>query len=96
MQFCHKLYKAPNGQIGKTIPIKRWLLAPAGKLTILYFTQQDTKHRVQDAESKQKLSKPNITQSNSKATNVGVRHSSQVTPPTPQQTFQPLLDQLES
>ena len=44
----------------------------------------------------------NSTQRNSKATSVGVRHSSQVfhpphPPPTPlPQTFQPLLDQLES
>ena len=44
----------------------------------------------------------NSTQLNSKATSVGVRHSSHVfhhpphpTPPPPQ-TFQPLLDQLES
>ena len=44
----------------------------------------------------------NSTQNNSKATSVGVRHSSHVypthppTPPTPPRTFQPLLDQLES
>ena len=44
----------------------------------------------------------NSTQRNSKATSVGVRHSSHVYPthpthPTPPpQTFQPLLDQLES
>ena len=43
----------------------------------------------------------NSTQLNSKATSVGVRHSSHVYPtpphpPHPPQTFQPLLDQLES
>ena len=45
-----------------------------------------------------KLSKPNATQPNSKATSVGVRHCSHMFHPPPTtplpQTFQPLLDQL--
>ena len=40
--------------------------------------------------------KTNATQSNSKATSDGVRHSSHLKPTTPPQTFQPLLDQLEN
>ena len=53
MQCRHKLESSPTENC-ENYSNKWWLLAPAGKLTILYFTQQDAKHRVQDAESKQK------------------------------------------
>ena len=71
----------------------------------VYYYQMDQTHRQYEVLKRDKFfcqnpTQLNSTQLNSKATSVGVRHSSHVypTPPTPPppQTFQPLLDQLES